>query len=168
MSVALARVGDGGRDPGVRAALGILLVAIAAVGEQRVDRASNLGQRLEALQGRGNLLLVVGVIGDVLSNDQVRLGIGAGLGVVGSRAAAAGGGHDARCGIAEADLFLGLRARLGRLGGMPRAKSPRPPGGVPISGRGAAVSPPSPLGWGLAAPKAAIRVSSSVLRTATR
>jgi hypothetical protein len=105
-----------GIDAGGRAALEVLLAVITGVGQQRIDRAERLGQGVEARQGGADLLLVVGVIGDVLRDDQVRLGVDVGLCVVGLLEAAAGGGHDARLRVGEADLILGPRAGLGRFG----------------------------------------------------
>jgi hypothetical protein len=68
-----------------------------------------------SLEGRRSVTGYVGVIGDVLFDDQVRLGIDPGLRVVGLLEAA-GGGHDARLGVGEADLVLRTRAGLGGLG----------------------------------------------------
>jgi hypothetical protein len=48
----------------------VLLAVITGVGRQHVDRAERLGQDIEARQGGADLLRVVGVLGEVLRDDQ--------------------------------------------------------------------------------------------------
>nr|WP_295543589.1 hypothetical protein [uncultured Thiohalocapsa sp.] len=91
------------------------MAVIAGVGQQGIDRAQDFGQGIETLQGRGDLLLVIGVVGGVLLNDEMRCRIDPGLCVIGLLEAAAGGGYDARLGIGEVDLVFWFGPGLGYL-----------------------------------------------------
>src|SRR5574337_2175799 len=94
----------------------VLGAEVAGVSQQCLGRAPPGGQRLQRRQRRLHLLLIVAGLGDILCEDQHRLGVDHGLTVVALIKAAAGYLHDARVFVGQINLIVGAWTGLRRLG----------------------------------------------------
>ncbi len=89
---------------------------VVGIGQQPFDFPQRLRQGAYGIKGRLDFQLFIGMLAEVSTDNQHRVDIDAGLGVIALREVAAGSGHDPGDFVGQVDLVLVPGARFGRLG----------------------------------------------------
>src|SRR3989440_11658236 len=92
----------------------IVFAVVARIGGGGFDLAELFGQLSEFIEGRNQLLFVVGLLAEVLTHNQATVPLPPDLAVISLFKTTTGYRHDARFFIGEVDLIFALRTRRGR------------------------------------------------------